>query len=53
MYLMEDNLVVFYHLSASEIWRDKKGGIWQEWSLVGVALHKRGTTVMKKINVFL
>ena len=53
MYLMEDNLVVFYYLSASEIWRDKKGGIWQEWSLVGVALHKRGTTVMKKINVFL
>jgi len=28
----EDNLVTFYHLSATEIWPEKKG-----WHLVGVA----------------
>ena len=25
-----DNLVVFYYLSASGIWPDKKGGLWWE-----------------------
>jgi len=25
-----DNLVVFYYLTASEIWPDKRGGLWLE-----------------------
>ena len=33
-----DNLLVFYYLSASEIWSDKRGGFWWEWP------YKRGTT---------
>jgi hypothetical protein len=24
-------LVVFYYLRASEIWPDKRGGLWWEW----------------------
>ena len=32
--LMEgDNLVVFYYLTASEIWPDKRGGLWLEVTL--------------------
>jgi hypothetical protein len=33
-----DDLLVFYYLSASEIWSDKRGGFWREWP------SKRGTT---------
>ena len=34
-----DILVVFYYLSASEIWSDKRVGLWWEW------LYKIETTV--------
>ena len=27
--LKADNLIVFYHLNASEIWPDKKGGLYK------------------------
>ena len=36
--LERDNLVVFYFPNASEIWPDKRGGIWWVWS------YKRETT---------
>jgi len=32
-----DNLVAIYYLSASEILPDKRGGLWWEWPLMGVA----------------
>jgi hypothetical protein len=37
-----DNLYVFYYLmiSTSEIWPDKRGGLWWEWS------YKRETTAV-------
>jgi hypothetical protein len=34
----EDNLLIIYYLSASEIWPDKRGSLWWEWPI------KRGTT---------
>jgi hypothetical protein len=30
-FLQGDSTVVFYYLSASEIWPDKRGGLWWEW----------------------
>ena len=33
-------IVVFYYLCASEIWPDKRGGLWSEW------FYKRGTIVL-------
>ena len=29
--LEENNLVVYYYINESEIWPDKRGGIWWEW----------------------
>ena len=29
--LERDDIVVFYLLSALEIWPDKRGGLWLEW----------------------
>jgi len=40
--LQEDNLVVFFNHSASEI--DKRGGLWWEWP------YKREISVVTKIN---
>jgi hypothetical protein len=42
-FLEGDNLVVFYYLSASEIWPDyKRCGLWWEWT------YKKGTTEYPK-----
>jgi hypothetical protein len=35
---LQDNLVVAYNFSESEIWPDKRGGLWWEDS------YKKGTT---------
>jgi hypothetical protein len=45
----EDNLLIIYYLSASEIWPDKRGSLWWEWSDKRGSLWwewpiKRGTT---------
>ena len=40
----KENLVVFYYLSASEIWPDKGGSLWCEWP------YKRETTVLKHLR---
>jgi hypothetical protein len=39
-----DNLVPFYYLSTSEIWADKRGGLWWVWP------DKRGSTLPKFIH---
>jgi len=38
-FLDGDNLLVFYYLCSYEIWPDKRGGLWWEWS------YKMGTSV--------
>ena len=36
--ILEDNLVVFYYLSASEIWSDKRDGLWWGGTTVSSSL---------------
>ena len=45
--LKGDNLVIFYYLSATEIWLDNRGGLW--WQLP----YKRENTVQISTNLFI